>query len=106
MAWKGRKAGIWGEGEGDQDRAQEWVFAGFSGNGSMHGHLGFSSPFPTQHWVAWLVLSSKFHKSSLFHLTGGMTNSLITALAIVKARFWPPNRQVWQQVATGVVITT
>src|SRR5713226_8896930 len=101
MVWGGRGAGVWG---GSRDRAQEWVSAGFSGDGGVHGCPGFSSPFPTWHWAAWLVLSSKFHKSSLFHLTGGTTNSVATVSATAEAGFWPPNRQVRRQAATGMAM--
>ena len=43
-------------------------------------------------------VSSKFHKSSLFHLTGGNNKFggrvMVMALAMVEAGFWPSNRQV------------
>src|SRR5258707_666795 len=41
---------------GSWDRAQEWVSVGFLGNSGVCGCPGFSSPFPTWHWAAWLVL--------------------------------------------------
>src|SRR5216684_6631322 len=103
MVQGSRGAGVWG---GSRDRAQEWVSAGFVGDGGVRGRAGFSSPFPTRHWVARLVLSSKFHKSSLFHLTGSTTNSAATVSATAEAGFWPPNRQVWRQAATGMAMMT
>ena len=60
--------------------------------------------------LAGFGVSSKFHKSSLFHLTGGDdkfgSTVMAMALATVEAGFWPSNRQVQRQVATGVAMMT